>query len=669
VRYGGPGRLHCTKVGCLTDRWHLTVPQGQGKAPISYQNKRYSYLVHSFCLSALLKRVEVEWGEIPLGAVYRELYCVFSCTPRRHYSGMLLFGHDYGGLLRNISQHAIQNFESAKEDPSGLYYQSEDEDDDDEDDDEAMNEKDWLSLLPELGAPTLTGGLSDYHCDPKLDPFARLPLEILILILANVSTADLPNFRLASKQIASMSTIDRLPQSFWKSRFQPDHEFGFLWSRDDCWPLLACRLLYFALGLWMQDDTPRSTCLHGLRNCKRIWNLVKPIAKVIGQMRNRHMRLENHKEDACNTKIGVHLGRFISGDQSSQDRRYNQTRWLSWPKSCQSDSIQIAASSIEFNGQQYLCGLRFLSSSDSEHLEHDSHKNEISGAGMINPQSEEIINVRDLANIHQIEVYCNASGILGISFCSIETNGSIHRHSVGTVETRHSVIGDIVRCHDVGMAYLLGPEEKLIDGIVVEFDVHSLSSAASGLTFIQAIKLVSMRVTRDMLEDDLKDEYSKHDSDFNIFAKDVSPLELWIPSIPDTQVFRISPPVADCQPTFNLCLNVDLEQKKSLLEGISFVMSNYSGFIGLQVIYRGQKKELYRTFDIDNTNYLISTMAISGSAGEQITQVSVSSSINQRGKMAISAVKVSAPAWPSCNVQPSSEIDSKSHLGYSISMR
>ncbi|SPO05477.1 uncharacterized protein DNG_08164 [Cephalotrichum gorgonifer] len=59
----------------------------------------------------------------------------------------------------------------------------------------------------------------------KLDRI--LPREVLYSILAMLESSDVKNFRLVSRDIAAITDVHSLPQTFWASRFAIDGEMGF----------------------------------------------------------------------------------------------------------------------------------------------------------------------------------------------------------------------------------------------------------------------------------------------------------------------------------------------------------------------------------------------------------------------------------------------------------
>ncbi|KAI0013513.1 hypothetical protein F4779DRAFT_564058 [Xylariaceae sp. FL0662B] len=63
------------------------------------------------------------------------------------------------------------------------------------------------------------------RCSTRDDIFARLPVELLLYLLNFIRTKDLPQLRLASRDIAGVSTLDQLPKSFWRMRVYDEHPY------------------------------------------------------------------------------------------------------------------------------------------------------------------------------------------------------------------------------------------------------------------------------------------------------------------------------------------------------------------------------------------------------------------------------------------------------------
>jgi hypothetical protein len=93
-----------------------------------------------------------------------------------------------------------------------------------------------LDHLPTVHQPLSLSelGLHAHTAEPlswprkATDPFAALPTEILQQVVEYTSTPDLVSLRLASGAVACVSRPANLPRSFWRSRFEPPFELGFV---------------------------------------------------------------------------------------------------------------------------------------------------------------------------------------------------------------------------------------------------------------------------------------------------------------------------------------------------------------------------------------------------------------------------------------------------------
>lgn len=98
------------------------------------------------------------------------------------------------------------------------------------------------------------------------DPFNKLPTEVIDVLLGWIKTDDIWELLKASRAIASRSSPDGLPRSFWYSRFSPDFEMGFALPRNTegfhDW-----EFIYFKIKWALKARS--HICL---RNRSRIWN-------------------------------------------------------------------------------------------------------------------------------------------------------------------------------------------------------------------------------------------------------------------------------------------------------------------------------------------------------------------------------------------------------------
>lgn len=123
---------------------------------------------------------------------------------------------------------------------------------------------DFLVPKPEqLSSPPLAmSGVAENH-----DLFAKLPSEIILLVIENMPTASLSSLRHASRSVAAASQPELLNQSFWHSRFQNENEMAFVFANREFIlpaPPIDWRQLYCCATQMLRNESS------GLRNRRRI---------------------------------------------------------------------------------------------------------------------------------------------------------------------------------------------------------------------------------------------------------------------------------------------------------------------------------------------------------------------------------------------------------------
>ncbi|KGO47924.1 hypothetical protein PEXP_037990 [Penicillium expansum] len=109
---------------------------------------------------------------------------------------------------------------------------------------------------------------------PKHYIFGRLLLELKFEIFSYLSFDELLNFRLVCRDLALLATVDILPRSYWRSRFLLGQEADFLFL--DITDTLDWYLIFFGTRASLAAGTLP------LINRKRIWQLLEPIAALVG---------------------------------------------------------------------------------------------------------------------------------------------------------------------------------------------------------------------------------------------------------------------------------------------------------------------------------------------------------------------------------------------------
>lgn len=367
------------------------------------------YPFHDACwqlLLAMLPSVSVQ--EVVAQPLFEILF-----TTECPDSSFFQFGHDYGGAARFQIPHAngsspwcffLANPFTIPELTTLLDHTS------------TFSNAAPLAF-PESGLPTVAVWNS-------VDLFATFPLEIIVLILSCLPSRDVANFRLASRAIADVSTVSRLGQSFWESRFAPGLELDFICpgrSRHCDW-----RLYYLKIKDWLPHNP-------GLRNRRRLWKLLQPVAgsvnvsldprrKTLGIPADLNLStlMDIVGKDQGSLMLTHHIGgESISkyhGEQLSFGCRQMDHRAAIIPSPllaarAPSSNWSYGVSLVTFNGREYVSSLRFISQS----LEQDEHECR-SGIGYLLPPKESRFQFQDDEAISGIEVAVCASGVVGIKF-------------------------------------------------------------------------------------------------------------------------------------------------------------------------------------------------------------------------------------------------------------
>ena len=259
-----------TGVGYLNSSREIIAPQDQREtyqdANISLRSwfplhdpelTTWTFLFHAACWEILLDRLSSNPSNISeIGAI---LHSLLHCSTWNRYQ-CLQPGHDFGGATKFQNFGRVKLREMIDE---GLGYLAADPS-------KFATVEEAVRYLDgytgSTGYPT-TYSISDLST--LSDPFLRLPVDIVHLLLTLLSTDDVKQLRLASKPIAYSSGPNVLPQSFWRSRFFTDFEMGFAEPLHTEGPQ-DWRSLYFAVKYSLEPGHRYER----LRNRKRIWDIV-----------------------------------------------------------------------------------------------------------------------------------------------------------------------------------------------------------------------------------------------------------------------------------------------------------------------------------------------------------------------------------------------------------
>lgn len=135
----------------------------------------------------------------------------------------------------------------------------------------AISDDDWPPIS-DAGSDisTASSQISSTYRLPEngnMDPFAKLPTEVIYTLLSWTDSSYIWMLSLASRAIASRAQKDLYPPSFWYSRFMPDFEMGFALPRNTEGSSHDWYSLYLMIK-WVIYERSHDN----LRNRERIWN-------------------------------------------------------------------------------------------------------------------------------------------------------------------------------------------------------------------------------------------------------------------------------------------------------------------------------------------------------------------------------------------------------------
>lgn len=198
---------------------------------------------NSFTDFVAVALAQLFWG----ASLYRQYFCI----QRHDYGGSAEFWDAEGDPMEAMSQGGYGH---CAVEPSGF-----------------VSIEDLRSCLgPEI--PVEIPATPPIASTPRLeygsDKFAKLPTEVMHMLLTWLRLDDIQQLRLASRPVASTSHPDQLPQFFWHGRFFPDFEMGFA--------MPICKEGYHDWR-FLYSRVKRGLKTHSsdrLVNRKRVWNFI-----------------------------------------------------------------------------------------------------------------------------------------------------------------------------------------------------------------------------------------------------------------------------------------------------------------------------------------------------------------------------------------------------------
>ncbi|KAF2435052.1 hypothetical protein EJ08DRAFT_656697 [Tothia fuscella] len=390
------------------------------------------------------------------------------------------------------------------------------------------------------------------------DIFAQIPHEIILLILTFLPSKDVCELRLSSRPVAAITGREQLPQSFWMSRFGRCFEMGFVFScclppdmRSD-W-----RNLYYTAKAALSGDN----AMPNFKNKRRIWRALNQISGIIGHILEYDFRSgSGSSNSACSLEYptispvgSINSGEMLTEDRENDDLRIGCRRLRSqnliWAQRPHTNSFDIGVSFVRIQSK------RFIS---EQHC-----------VGRITPSSEEWAYGIGLDSLEGITVAASLSGILGLSFLTLQSGGP-NSQVVGDLDTSRS---------GVGVASLLVPEGSPIIGISVGFD---------------ACKTVSLQLVGSCVQ---RRNTAQQVQNTSLTAIDggIEFAELWTPAAPSRTNIITTMPAALSDQKFNLHLNMDFggNEGAPLQRIVATMFDRGNIFLGLKFVYNSGHSTIF----------------------------------------------------------------------------
>lgn len=274
-------------------------------------------------------------------------------------NGRLMFGHDYGGLLKpypgsHEALPGVEHFSSWRPRSLPEYLL---------DPPHSVELRLILRESIEGGAygPVPPPGVSMRPPVNAVDVFRKLPPEIIQMILLLLPSTDVASLRRASPTLAYLP----LSEAFWISRFKSDAEFGFAFeAREDAVARNGhCGSLYNLLHRRLEVPS--------IRNRKRVWELATVLAATATRATELACQGQPHRTflDADAPIDGI---RWITASRNLRkpEAMFNDgcralhQRSVDMPEGI----VSIFASHANFFGTFYICGLRLAFSGDEQRV-------------------------------------------------------------------------------------------------------------------------------------------------------------------------------------------------------------------------------------------------------------------------------------------------------------
>lgn len=283
------------------------------------------------------------------------------------------------------------------------------------------------------------------------DPFSKLPIEVVHLLLTWLPSHDIQHLRLSSRSIAYRSHPGLLSQFFWRSRFSLDFEMGFVRPTHidgyHDW-----RVLYFSVKHELQ--LPQGSAR--LHNRKRIWNIIDFNAPLFDlhlsgiQLQGIPASWDNffRVDDQESSPEAPKQGRVITTELIIDDSkilhvgsREISVRCLPHPL-CKQYVRAIGISTVLFNSRVFVSAIRLLTENriDNGHVSHP--------LGYVIPSTESFVWIKPQESFIGLELATRPNGISAVRAVSMGSSGKSYSMWIGNVESSEANIAFGMLCMD-----------------------------------------------------------------------------------------------------------------------------------------------------------------------------------------------------------------------------
>lgn len=328
-----------------------------------------------------------------------------------------------------------------------------------------------------------------YQKTSKVDVFEKLPEEVIHHILCFLSSNDVISTIHASGAVSIASIRHKLPQSFWKSRFTSEQEMNFVL------PLALKKNFLSGLSLdWRRLYSNVETALGqpdpqyaGLKNRKRIWQLLRNITQTIVPMLRKHSSEEAPwlRPRSSHLPFGYTIGERVDSCVAHEGPTQYWIRGpaqipthgcqtLFWPCDPVTQTLRIGISEVIFDGRKFISGIRVRP------LEGSLSMSRLAGmtAGIVNEDLETWLTVQNGDRLESLQVVSCAvqGGIRSISLSFLRDAGS-QSFSVGSL---YCCSRDVHPCRSFRKSTLLVPDkcQRVIVGFHIGMDAFRIESIA-----------------------------------------------------------------------------------------------------------------------------------------------------------------------------------------------